>query len=125
MDTKGGRYTIKIGGTRYSGRGKATIKPARAVPKAEANRDGSGYRTVEPKLASVELAFDRGPDDDRIRWTEGMLLDDVDVTFREDDVGVTHYWTKGSWNGEPSLDSDTGEVSGMSVMSDQYRSIAA
>ena len=121
MDTKGGRYTININGTRYSGRGKATVKPARAVPKVEVNRDGSAYRTVEPKPSSIELSFDRGPKDQRIPWDETMLLSDVDVTFAEFDTGVTHYLTAASWNGEPSLDTDNGEVTGMSVMSDQYR----
>ena len=123
MDTKGGRYTVNINGTRYSGRGKATVKPARATPKAEANRDGSAYRTVEAKLASIELTFDRGPKDQSIPWDESMLLSDVDVTFNEFDTGVTHYLTKASWVGEPSLDTDSGEISGMSVMSDQYRKV--
>ena len=123
MDTKGGRYTVNINGQRYSGRGKATIKPARATPKAEPNRDGTGYRTVEAKLASLELSFDRGPGDQRIPWDETMLLTDVDVTFAEYDTGVTHYFTSASWNGEPSLDTDNGEVTGMSVMSDSYRKV--
>lgn len=123
MDTKGGRYIINANGRRYSGRGKATITPARAVPKADPNRDGTAYRTVEPKLAGIDLSFDRGPKDDVPRWTEDMLLQNVDVTFIEQDAGVTHYFTAASWNGTPSLDTDSGEITGMSVMSDQYRSI--
>lgn len=118
MDTKGGRYTITIGGTRYSGRGKASVRPARATPKADANRDGTGFRTVEAKLASIALTFDRG---NGIPWDETMLLSDVDVSFKEDDVGVTHYLTKSSWVGEPEIDTDSGEVSGMSLASDQYQ----
>ena len=125
MDTKGGRYTININGVRYSGRGKATITPARATPKAEPNRDGTAYRTVEAKLAGVELGFDRGPNDQRIPWDETMLLSDVDVTFNEFDTGVTHYWTAASWVGEPKIDSDSGELSGMSLMSDQYRKVGS
>ena len=120
MDTKGGRYSIKIGGTRYSGRGKASIKPARATPEADANRDGTGYRTVKSKLAEISLSFDRGPKDQSPRWTEAMLLQNVDVTFTEDDVGLTHYFTAGSWHGDPEIDTDSGEVTGMAVRSDQY-----
>lgn len=123
MDTKGGRYSVNINGTRYSGRGKASVKAARATPKADANRDGTAYRTVEAKLASLALSFDRGPKDQSIPWDETMLLSDIDVTFTETDTGVTHYFTKASWVGEPETDTDTGEVTGMSVMSDQYRKV--
>lgn len=122
MDTQGGRYSIKIAGQRYTGRGKATIKPSQIGVKADANRDGTGFRTVEAKLASIDLTFDRGPASDRFRWTQALLLKSVDVTFTEDDAGITHYFTAGSWNGEPAIDTDSGEVSGMSVMSDQYSS---
>lgn len=121
MDTKGGRYTITIGGVRYAGRGKASIKPARATPKAGANRDMSAYRTVDTKLAEISLQLDRGPKAQRLTWTEDMLLQDIDVTFREDDAGVTHYLTAGSWEGDPEIDTDDGSVSGMMVKSDQYR----
>ena len=121
METKGGRYSIKIGGQRFSGRGKATVKPAEATPKVDANRDGSAYRTVEAKIPMISLSFDRGPKSQAIKWNAAMLLADVDVTFIEDDAGWTHYFTAGSWVGEPDIDTDSGEVSGMSVASDQYR----
>ncbi|MCJ2098946.1 phage tail tube protein [Methylobacterium sp. E-046] len=123
MDTKGGRYSVRIGGQRFSGRGKASIKPAQATPKADPNRDGTAYRTVEAKLAMVSLSFDRGSKTAAISWTSDMLLRDVDVTFIEDDAGRTHYFTSGSWVGEPDIDTDTGEVTGMSVASDQYRAV--
>ena len=123
MDTKGGRYSVRIGGQRFSGRGKASIKPAQATPKADPNRDGSAYRTVEAKLAMVSLSLDRGSKTQAIRWDADMLLRDVDVTFIEDDAGYTHYFTSGSWVGEPDIDTDTGEVTGMSVASDQYRAV--
>ena len=121
MDTKGGRYSIRINGQRFSGRGKATVKSAAATPKADPNRDGTAYRTVEAKLPMISLSFDRGSKSQAIRWDETMILRDVDVTFVEDDAGYTHYFTSGSWVGEPDLDTDTGEITGMSVASDQYR----
>lgn len=123
MDTKGGRYSIRCNGQRFSGRGKASIKPARATPKADPNRDGSSYRTVEAKLSTVAMSLDRGSKADNFKWDEAMLLKDVDVTFIEDDAGRTHYFTAGSWVGEPEIDTDTGEVTGMSVASDQYRAV--
>lgn len=119
MDTKGGRFSLEIGGAVYSGRAKATIMPARATPDTGVNQDGTGYATVTPQLAEIELSFDRG----FFRWTESMLLQPVNITFAEDDVGLTHFLTAGNWAGRPSIDSATGEVTGMKVSSDRYKSV--
>ena len=120
MDTKGGRFTIDINGRTYSGRGEAKITPARATPKNGVNWDGSGYNTVEPKLAGCELTFDRGIG---LFWTEGEILGAINLTFVETDAQVTHYFTNANWEGEPSINSKDGEVSGMSIKSDQYRAV--
>jgi len=122
MDTKGGRFTLDINGRTVSGRGAAKIKPARAVPTNGVNMDGTGYSTVEPKLASLELTFDRGVG---LRWDETMLLERINVTFVEDDAGVTHLYTRGRWAGEPEIDSQTGEVSGLTIETDSYQQIRA
>jgi hypothetical protein len=118
MDTKGGRFSLDIGGRVYSGRGKADIMPARATPTTGVNQDGSGYNTVTPQLATIALSFDRGVG---LNWTEGEILQTVDLTFVETDTGVTHYLTKANWDGQPSLDSASGEVTGMKLASDRYK----
>jgi hypothetical protein len=119
MDTKGGRYSIDINGRVFSGRGEATINPSTVSITAGANMDGTAYRTIAPKLASLELTFDRGSG---FKWDAAMLLEEVNVTFIEDDVGVTHLFTKASWVGEgASINTATGEVSGISVQTDRYR----
>ena len=82
MDTKGGRYSVRINGQRFSGRGKASIDPAEATPKADPNRDGTAYRTVEPQLPMIALSFDRGSKAQAITWTAGMLLQDAVVILR-------------------------------------------
>ncbi|PZQ13635.1 MAG: hypothetical protein DI565_13920 [Ancylobacter novellus] len=119
MQTKGGRYTIDIGGRRYSGRAEATIRPAQATPETGVNQDASGYVTVSPQLAEIELSFDRGA----FAWREGMLLETIDVTFKETDAGHTHLLTRANWSGRPEINSATGEVRGMKVASDQYRRV--
>lgn len=118
MDTKGGRITLKIGSAYFSPRGKFGIMPARATPTTGVNHDGSGFVTVEAQLVVIELSLDRG---NGVPWTEKMLLEKVNVTVEELDVGVIHFLTKGNWDGRPNIDSATGEVSGMKVASDQYR----
>lgn len=118
MDTKGGRFSLDINGRVYSGRGEASIKPARANRENGVNMDGTGYSTVKPALASIELTFDRGVG---LRWDEAMMLEEINVTFQETDTGVTHLFTRANWSGEPSINSATGEVSGLTVQSDSYQ----
>lgn len=120
MDTKGGRFTLDINGRTYSGRGEATIRPARATAEAGANMDGTGYRTVQSKLAGLELSFDRGVG---LTWDEGLLLANINVTFVETDAGRMHFFTGASWVGEPSINSASGEVSGLSIQTDKYQAI--
>lgn len=119
MDTKGGRFTLTINGRTYSGRGKATIMPARAVRENGVNSDGTGYSTVQAKLASLDLSFDRGVG---LKWDERMMLTEIDVTFKETDTKArtTHLFTNANWAGEPSIDSESGEVSGLKIESDKY-----
>ena len=122
MDTKGGRFTLDINGRTYSGRGKATIMPSRAVRENDVNQDGSGYSTVKPKLASLDLSFDRGVG---LTWDETLMLATINVTFVETDTTPkrTHLFTNANWSGEPSIDSENGEVSGLKIESDKYQAI--
>lgn len=120
MDTQGGRLQITIGSTTFSCRGKATVKPARATADAGVNWNGKAFRTIKPQLASVDLSFDRGKG---LPWDEGMLLGDQNVTVVEIDAGVSHYLTAAAMVGEPSIDTESGEVSGLSLKSDAYRQV--
>lgn len=118
MDTKGGRFTLEINGRVFSGRGEATIKPARATRTNGANMDGTGYSTVEPKLASLGLTFDRGIG---LRWDDAMMLQEVNVTFVETDTSRTHLFTRANWSGEPEINSANGEVSGLTLETASYQ----
>lgn len=119
-DTKGGRFTLTINGVTYTGRGEATINPNRVGVTAAANMDGTAYRTIQPKLATLELTFDRGRRD--IAWDDTMLLSDVAVTFVEDDYGKTHLFTNATWVGEgASINTASGEVTGLSIATDSYQ----
>lgn len=122
MQTKGGRFTLDISGQTYSGRGKATIMPARAVRENGVNMDSTGWSSVQPKLASLDLSFDRGVG---LKWDADMMLAEVNVTFVETDAKVTHLYTNANWSGEPSIDSENGEVSGLKIESATYQQIAS
>ena len=119
-DTKGGRVSLTIGNQTYSMRASAKVMPARVSLKNDANQDGSGFTTVAAKLASLEMSFDRGKG---LKWDESMILASIDATFVETDAGVTHLFTSGRWDGDPTIDTGTGEVTGMKIVSDQYQQI--
>lgn len=122
MDTKGGRISLTINGQIYSGRGKATYKPSTIMRRSGANQDGTGWTAIDPKLASLEITFDRGKS---FRWDEDMILEEVNVTLVETDLRpvVTHFWTNGNWEGDPTVNTESGEVTGLSIVGANYRRV--
>ena len=120
MDTKGGRITVDINGVRFSTRGKAKIMPSRISLANGANQDGTGFSTVNPKLAGLDCTFDRGGQ--TLRWDEAMLLEQINVTFTETDTKPprVHLFTGARWDGDPELNTEDGEVTGLKIVTDQY-----
>ena len=116
MDTKGGRFSLTCSGQVVSGRGAAKIMLSAVSVKTDVNSDGTGYKTVSPKLVGLDLSFDRGVG---LNWDSTMMLADVDVTFVETDFGVTHMFTSASYDGDPTIDSATGEVTGVKIMTSE------
>lgn len=116
MNTKGGRASITMNGQTFSGRGAGKIMPSRVSLKSDANTDGSGYTTIAAKLAGLDVSFDRGI----FIWDDSMLLQQVDVTWKEIDTGKVHLFTAARWDGDPTLDTATGEVTGMKILTDKY-----
>lgn len=118
MDTKGGRFTLEINSRRFSGRGEATIRPARLTRENGVNMDGSGYSTVKPQLAALELTFDRGVG---LLWSDEIMDQEMNVSFEEIDINRTHFFTGARFSGQPSINSASGEVSGLMIETDNYQ----
>lgn len=117
MDTTGGRVTLEIGGTTVSVRASGNVDSSTVSRENGANRNGKGYSTIKSKLAKLDVTFDRG---ETFLWDEAMMLENPDVTFHEFDVGVLHVFTAAAWSGSPTINTETGEVTGLSLESDQY-----
>jgi hypothetical protein len=118
MHQAGGRITITMGGVRYSPRGKAIIDPAGLEHQVVANHDGTVSRSTTTKPTTAELTFDRGTASNgtsRPKWDAAFMLEFYDVTIRENDVGVLHTFTNASLIGSPKIDTETGEVTGLSI----------
>lgn len=124
--TAGGRVSTVIGGQAYSARGVITLAVSNISVSSGVNQDATLYRTVAPKARKAELTFDRfvNVNGELLRWDETlMLLTNLPVTFVEDDTGVTHLLTGGFFEGDPQHDTSTGEVSGLSLAADSYKTI--
>ena len=114
MDNKGGRYTLEINGQVFSGRGKASIDQAGISMDNGSNMDATMFSTVKPELISLDLTLDRR--DQSTKWDAAMMLKPINVTFAETDAGVTHVMTSARWQGKPTLDTSTGEISGLKAV---------
>ena len=121
MQQAGGRITITLGGVRFSPRGKASIKPAGLQHTVQTNHDGTISRSTAAKPIECDLSFDRGAASNgtmRPKWDSAFMLPFYDVTVAETDVGVLHMFSGASIIGEPSIDTETGEVTGLSIATD-------
>lgn len=126
MHTAGGRVSTVINGIAYSARGEITLAPSNVSVEAASNQDGSNYRTVKPKPRTAELTFDRLVDSAGrpLKWDERiMLLNNIPVTFIEQDTGITHLLTNATFTGDPQQNTATGEVSGLGIAADKYETI--
>jgi hypothetical protein len=121
MFQAGGRITITLGGVRYSPRGSAKIRPSGVSNSIHENHDGTVSRSTMAKAVGAELSFDRGnaaQGTQRPRWDTAFMNGFVDVTIREVDVGVLHVFSGATIVGDPVLDSESGEISGLSILTD-------
>lgn len=116
----GGRISVEIGGKRYGVRGDITIEPTNAEVAADANHDGSAFFTVRPKLYAASMSFSHPCG---LRWSAEMARCKVNVTIVEEDNSRTHLFTGARIVGRPSFNLSSGEVSGISIASDQYQEV--
>ena len=126
MHTAGGRVSVVINGVAYSARGVITLNPSNISVSAGVNQNGTLFRTVAPKARTVEITFDPLVDIDGtpLVWDERiMLLQNIPLVFDEQDTNIQHVMAGGFFVGDPQKDTSTGEISGLSLAADSYKSI--
>ncbi|MDA9521629.1 hypothetical protein XI06_15070 [Bradyrhizobium sp. CCBAU 11434] len=124
--TSGGRVSTVIGGIAYSARGVITLDPSNISVTSGVNQDGTVYRNVAPKARTAEITFDSfvTVNDEPLRWDESiMLLTNLGITFVEDDTNITHILSGGFFTGSPQHDTSSGEVSGLGLAADSYKTL--
>ncbi|MCT8970583.1 phage tail tube protein [Microbaculum marinisediminis] len=118
-DNAGGRVELTIDGVKYSARAAVTVRFANREVTGGANQDGGQYFTTEPRLYEMDIVLS---DRCGLRMEEllGCL---IDVTAKLTDMGRRYLFTRARMTGRPSLASDTGEITGFTVMSQIARQV--
>lgn len=109
----GGRVRITANGQIWSARAAVTILPINFERKVEANQDGSIYTTTRavPVEAEITLSDSCG------MHIEDIMSCPLDVTIELIDLKRRYLFTKAVVVGRPKLNTETGEISGLTITS--------
>jgi hypothetical protein len=113
----GGQIRFRLSnGETFSLRGTMNVKSAGRSVEAVVNQDRSTDRVETLTPYGFEISFaDRGQDLEALMKSERF-----DATSIEDDTGVSHYFTRCFFVGEPTSNRMNGEVSGVSGAAEKY-----
>lgn len=113
----GGQIRLRLSnGETFSLRGTMNLKTAGRSVEAVVNQDRSTDRVMTLTAYAFEMSFaDKGQDLDTL-----MKADRFDATFIEDETGVSHYYSRCFFTGEPSSNRINGEVTGVSGAAETY-----
>lgn len=113
----GGRMVVRLSnGTVMSLRGTFNVNTAGMSTDVITNQDGSVDRTVTPMPFRAELNIR----DDDADLNALMIAPRGNVTITEDHTGVTHFYTNAFFSGDPQSNRLTGEITGLTINSEQY-----
>jgi hypothetical protein len=113
----GGQIRFRLSnGETFSLRGTMNVKSAGRSVEAVVNQDRSTDRVETLTPYGFEISFaDRGQDLEAL-----MKSDRFDATSIEDDTGVSHYFTRCFFVGEPTSNRMNGEVTGVAGAAEKY-----
>ncbi len=108
----GGRVRITANGNMWSPRAAVTIVPVNFERKAESNQDGTLFVTTKAMPYSAKLSLS-----DRC----GLKISDImacplDITIELVDVRRRYLLSKAVVVGRPEINTETGEISGLEVV---------
>jgi hypothetical protein len=115
--TVGGRVSITLDGVTYHPVADVEVEGSRIEVETVTNQDGTIGRSVKPKPYKVNITY---------RDMRGLDLEDLmsrtfDFSMIEQDTGRSVLLSNAFHEGSPTRNTTTGEISGLMVVSDQYR----
>lgn len=122
MHTAGGRVSVVIKGLPYSARGEISIEPSNVEVNAEANVDGSVFRTIKAKPIRAKITFDRfrTATGEYLKFDGNIMVENFAATFIEEDTDILHMLTGAGFTGSPDINMANGEVSGLQIEGSGY-----
>jgi hypothetical protein len=116
-DASGGRVVITANGQRWSARSAVNIMPVNFERTVGSNQDGTIHVQTKPMPAEAELTLS-----DRC----GLMIEDimgcpVDVTIDLIDMKRKYFFTAAVVIGRPTINSETGEIRGLKVTSNNVK----
>lgn len=119
-DNAGGRVALTVDGEKYSVRAAVTVRPSRIEVDGEANQDGSVYFLTKPVPGEADIVLS-----DRCGLPTDKLINGclVDATITLIDMARTYLFTRARMTGRPVLNTETGELSGMTIKSAQVKQV--
>ena len=115
--TVGGRVDITLNGRVYHPVAEVKVQRASFEVEPVYNQDGTVGRSVKSSAYEADLTF---------RDMDGMNIEELmssffDFSMFERDKGRSTLLTGAFLTGKPSENSVNGEISGLKIVSDQYR----
>lgn len=115
----GGFMTFRLStGERFAIRGNINGEPVNFDAESVTNQNGSLSRTLTPKPYKIEVTLERHKDLAKVYRARGF-----NVSIRETQTGVTHLASKCFFEGTMQENHLTGEVTGLTLVAEQYRRI--
>jgi len=111
---------MSINGVIFPVRGSVKIDPTKTEVTEGANIDGSIYVTSKPVVPTVEATLS---DSCGLSLTQLMSLRCSDVVVELPEVGRTFILVNGTIAGRPSLNPETGEISGIKLIGSNIREL--
>jgi hypothetical protein len=119
----GGEMRFLWDGNPLSVRAKFTSDPIDVEIEGGANQDGSLFRTVKPVGFMAEPTFQDTATNiaTALDWRAIMRGGPYKLVLVEDHTRRLHIWMDASFEGKPSVDHMTGEVTGIKIRGRSYR----
>ena len=115
----GGIMRLSLGSTQFKIRGTFNIDPSGLTVTAITNQDGSNSRTFKPDGYGADLKSLENQDG--IDWNALMKAPRVGARIVEETTGRLHIFSNAFLVGSPVIDTETGEVTGLSLKADAYQ----
>jgi hypothetical protein len=117
-NVQGGVIEFIVNGVPYSTTGDVVVYPSRYESEHQANNDGSMSVQKTPKVPSAEITLRSHCAFDPSELTEQCTLD---VVIRQPTAKKRYMFPKAAIVGDPQMNLQSGEVSGLMVASPHYK----